>query len=98
VKSSLPETIRDSALESGGNEPNIISLTQWSHKELNVAPYPEDRIFKNVARRVCEYAEEPSEVELVVEGKPNPVDGSKKAEVYDCSGLKTGEHETLNIE
>lgn len=72
-----------------------VSIKDWSFGELNVPPYPEARIFENVARHVCGYAESPSEVKLVSRGKPSPTDGSTEAKVYDCSGLGTGEHETI---
>jgi hypothetical protein len=98
VKDGLPETVRGLVSTSETDGANTISIFDWSFEELNVPPYPEDRIFKNVAKRVCEYTEEPSEAMLVVKGKPNPIDGSREAEVYDCYGLKTGEHETLKIE
>jgi hypothetical protein len=63
-----------------------------------VPPYPEDRVFKNVAKSVCDYAKDPSEVNLMIGGKPNPIDRSAEAEIYDCTGLETGEHETVTLE
>src|SRR5215217_1885938 len=93
VKDRLPETVRSSVNTSGASDSSTINLTEWSYKELNVPPYPEDRVFKNAARHVCAYAEEPSEVTLMVKGKPNLTEGSREAEIYDCSGLKTGEHD-----
>jgi hypothetical protein len=98
VKSRLPETIRDLALKSEAGGTNLVSIADWSFKELNVSPYLESRVFKNAARHVCAYTEQPAEVKLVISGKPNPIDGSEEAEVYDCSGLETGEHETLKPE
>lgn len=98
VKNRLPETVRDSALKSGTDGPNILSIIDWSMQELNVPPYLESRVFKNVARHVCTYAERPSEVKLLIRDKPNPIDGSKEAEIYDCSGLETGEHKTQQLD
>ncbi|MBV9455289.1 MAG: hypothetical protein JOZ19_14435 [Rubrobacter sp.] len=98
VKSRLPVSIRNPALKSQANSANIISVTDWSFEELNVPPYPEDRVFKNVAKSVCDYADDPSEVNLIIGGKPNPIDGSVETEVYDCSGLETGRHKTVKLE
>ena len=98
VKNRLPETIRDLALKSETDDANVISISDWSFEELNVPPYPEDRVFKNVTGYVCTYAEEPSEVTLAISRKPNPMDGSTEAEIYDCSGLETGEHKTSKLE
>jgi hypothetical protein len=95
VKNRLTETIPAPALKSQPDGTNVVSITDWSFEELNVFPYPESRIFKNVTKAVCAYAEEPSEVKLTISGKPSPIDGSKEAEIYDCSGLETGEYETL---
>jgi hypothetical protein len=98
VKNRLPKTIRDLALKSEADDANVISISDWSFEELNVPPYPEDRVFKNVTGYVCTYAEEPSEVTLAISRKPNPMDGSTEAEIYDCSGLETGEHKTSKLE
>jgi hypothetical protein len=98
VKDRLPETVRGSVNTSGASDSSTINITEWSYKELNVPPYPEDRVFKNAARHVCAYAEEPSEVTLMVKGKPNPMEGSREAEIYDCSGLETGEHDTVKLQ
>jgi hypothetical protein len=97
VKDRLPEIARGSVNTSEADGSSTISLTEWSYKELNVPPYPEDRVFKNAARHVCAYAEEPSEVTLMVKGKPNPMEGSREAEIHDCSGLETGAHETVKV-
>ncbi len=53
---------------------------------------------KNVARHVCNYAEEPPEVTLIDKGKPNPMEGCREAEIHDCSRLQTGEHETVKLQ
>jgi hypothetical protein len=98
VKNRLPAKIRDPALKSQTDGANIVSINDWAFEELNVPPYPEDRVFKNVAKSVCDYAKDPSEVNLMIGGKPNPIDRSAEAEIYDCTGLETGEHETVTLE
>ena len=97
VKNKLPETTRNLASKSGADGTSVISVTAWSWQELNVPAYPEDRVFKKIARYVCAYAEEPSGVRLTIEGKPDPTEGSREAEIYDCSGLETGEHKTRKL-
>jgi hypothetical protein len=52
-KNKLPKTIRDLARKSGAGGTNIVSIADWAFGALNVPPYPEDRVFKNVARHVC---------------------------------------------
>ena len=65
---------------------------------VNVPEYPESRIFKNVAKHVCEHVGDPSEVRLVINRKPNAINGSREPEIYDCSGLETGEYKTQKLE
>ncbi|MDQ3833954.1 MAG: hypothetical protein M3315_10020 [Actinomycetota bacterium] len=97
-KNNLPKKIRDLALKSEANGTNILSITDWSWEELNVPFYPESRVFRNVAKHVCSYVGNPSEVKLVIKGKPAPINGTRQAESYDCSGLDTGEHKTEKLE
>lgn len=98
VKNELPETVRDPALKGRANNANVLSISDWSWEELNVPIYPESRVFKNVARHVCAYTQPPAKTILVIRGKPAIVEGSREAEIYDCSGLETGEHNTQKLE
>jgi hypothetical protein len=88
AEDSLPEAIREFAVKSEVNSANTrISITKWSWEDLNVPAYPESRVLQNVAKHVCEEAGDPSGIRLVVNGKPAPVDGSREADIYDCSTL-----------
>ncbi len=90
AEDSLPETMREFAVKSEVNSANTrISITRWSWEDLNVPAYPESRVLQNVAKHVCEEAGDPSGIRLVVNGKPAPVDGSREADIYDCSMLGT---------
>jgi predicted DCC family thiol-disulfide oxidoreductase YuxK len=66
---------------------NVLSISRWSFEELNVPPYPEERIFKNVARTICAYAEKASDVMLTIEGRPNWLTGERATTSHDCSNL-----------
>jgi hypothetical protein len=88
AEDSLPEAIREFAVKSEVNSANTrISITKWSWEDLNVPAYPESRMLQNVAKHVCEESGDPSGIRLVVNGKPAPVDGSREADIYDCSTL-----------
>jgi hypothetical protein len=84
----LPEPIEDYVYEDGPNR-NRLSLYEWSLGEMNVPSYPELRIYKNVARRICGYAlggsGDGSGVELVVQGKFALVNSNRRL-TYGCSG------------
>jgi len=65
---------------------NIIHLLEWSMSELNVPIYPEPRIYKNLARHICSYAHQPSEVKLVIK-QTNVLFSADKEVSCDCSAL-----------
>jgi hypothetical protein len=39
---------------------------RWTAADLNVAPYPETRVYKQVAKQVCARMREPTELVLLV--------------------------------
>ncbi len=82
----LPDGIRRYAR---GETPAVqsIDIAEWSANELNVPPYPELRIYKNVARKICDYAENPSDARLSISSKSTigkKITGSS----YTCAALK----------
>jgi len=81
----LPDTIQNYVTEEGPNR-NGLSILDWSYGEMNVPAYPETRIYKNVARKICAYAANDPMVELVVQEKLAFVNGNRRS-VYQCSGL-----------
>jgi hypothetical protein len=85
VSDRLPDTIQDYIREDGPNR-NGLNINDWSLGELNVPSYPELRIYKNVARRICGYAPDGAGVELVVQGKLALANGNLRS-VYNCAGL-----------
>ena len=69
-------------------ELDSIDIGEWSANEMNVPPYPEIRIYKNVARKICEYAETPTDVRLSIVSKStigNRITGAS----YTCPALKS---------
>lgn len=64
----------------------VLDYFAWSSQELQVAPIPETRIFKGIARYLCTYASQPSDVTLVVSGKPTLFRPDKPA-TYTCADL-----------
>jgi hypothetical protein len=81
----LPDELQDYVIEEGPNL-NRISIQNWSYDELNVPSYPETRIYKNVAKRICGYAPNPAEVSLVVRTKLALANGGQEIR-YRCSEL-----------
>ena len=82
----LPDEIADYAYVETP-EIDSIDINEWSYGELNVPPYPEIRIYKNVGRKICEYAESPTDVRLSITSK-STVGRNITGTSYTCSALK----------
>ncbi|MCU1267595.1 MAG: hypothetical protein JWM21_3913 [Acidobacteria bacterium] len=67
----------------------MLPFHEWSLAELNVPPYPEVRVYRQLARQVCAYAESPQEIELIVRERPSLIDGSYAVKRADCAELST---------
>jgi hypothetical protein len=68
-------------------ELDSIDIGEWSANELNVPPYPEVRIYKNVARKICEYADAPAQVRLSIVSK-STIGSRITGASYTCAALK----------
>ncbi|HEX7176216.1 MAG TPA: MauE/DoxX family redox-associated membrane protein [Pyrinomonadaceae bacterium] len=68
---------------------NMLNIGNWSYAELNVPPYPEPRVYREAGRTVCRLAETPTDAVLEIHGRPNPLDGRRTIETWDCDRLNT---------
>ena len=66
---------------------NVLDVWEWSMDELAVPSYPEDRVFRAVARDVCRLADDPADVVLVVFGQPGMLTGQREITRSDCAAL-----------
>ncbi|MCM3869962.1 MAG: hypothetical protein ND895_04620 [Pyrinomonadaceae bacterium] len=87
AKQRLPPAIQSHVQPSRTTSKLQISPTRWSLVELNVPSYPERRIFMNVAKTICAYGQEPSDVILTIYAKPNRWNGSRATRSYQCAEL-----------
>ncbi len=64
---------------------NVFDVSDWSSGELNVPAYPEPRVYKILARQLCQYAKDPSELQLVIRSRVlfKPV----HEDAYSCRAL-----------
>ena len=85
VKQKLPTEIQRYANKSGADT-STLDFFNWSFNELNVPPYPETRVYKDITRGICKYADNGRDVLLVVSGKPTLFNGDHRS-IYDCSNL-----------
>lgn len=81
----LPDAIQQHTTVEAGSEMDEIELYEWSMGELNVPPYPEPRIYRNIARHLCAYAQKSSDVTLVIQRRRVLAGGGDS--VYTCATL-----------
>lgn len=82
----LPKEIQRSVYPTKQPGTKALNVWEWSTNELNVTIYPEPRIYKNVARYICSYAHDPSEVKLLIR-RQRVLFAADKQVLYDCRGL-----------
>lgn len=85
VRQKLPTEIQQYVLQTEANR-SVLDFTSWSFDELNVPPYPETRVYKDIARSICRHANNAKDVTLVVNGKPT-LFNREPASTDDCSSL-----------
>ncbi len=85
VKARLPDEIRQ-LVKIDDRDRNFLPIVDLAFSELNVPPYPEPRIFKSVARRFCDAANDPREVLLVMRGRLSWF-YRDSPQVLNCTGL-----------
>jgi len=64
-RDSLPFSIR-SHLVHASPDTNVLNIQRWAYEELNVLPYPETRVYKQIAKAVCAQMRSPADVVLLV--------------------------------
>jgi uncharacterized membrane protein YphA (DoxX/SURF4 family) len=65
----MPDSLDGEIAQEDSPGWHSLSLNEWSYDELNVPDYAEPRVFKNVARWVCQYEKSPGEVTLDLTGR-----------------------------
>jgi hypothetical protein len=86
AKDRLPKEILPHIYPSNKPGTGILILQEWAMSELNAGIYPEPRIYKNLARYICGYARDPSEVKLWIK-QSNVLFSPDKQVSYDCPAL-----------
>jgi hypothetical protein len=64
-RDSLPPTMSAYLVHTAENT-NVINVERWSIEDLNVTPYPEVRVYKKIARDICQYLRNPAGLVLIV--------------------------------
>lgn len=82
----LPPEIRPAIWQQ--SRPFFLDINRWAYQELNVPAYPEPRVYRVVAERVCQWTDDAEGVKLRILAPPNPFTGARASELYDCQHLR----------
>jgi hypothetical protein len=88
VAGGLPDRTQES-IDVNESEVDELDFQEWTLSELNVTPYPEVRVFQNIASQVCASAGNPVEMALVVWRKSSLLH-RRRLSAYDCRSLNGG--------
>jgi hypothetical protein len=61
----LPASLRAYATRTSPDT-NVLNIQRWAIEDLNVTPYPETRVYKKIAKAVCERSQHPEDFVLLV--------------------------------
>jgi len=86
VRNKLPSKIQNYTYTTNSHE-IALDISRWSFGELNVPPYPEERVYKTIAKNICTYADSNSDITLVVQKRVGLLNGARKQQIYTCSNL-----------
>lgn len=86
LKDRLPKEIVPHVYPSNKAGTGILILREWSMTELNAGIYPEPRIYKSLARYICSYTHDASEMKLWIK-QSNVLFVADKQVSYDCPAL-----------
>ncbi|MBC9878591.1 hypothetical protein G8O24_14700 [Bradyrhizobium sp. INPA01-394B] len=81
---STPGGIRPYLVHTSENT-NVLNLQRWAVGDLNVTPYAETRVFKDIARNVCDHLRDRDQLVLVV--KEQRMFFSRPETGFRCSQL-----------
>jgi len=65
----------------------MLPFHEWSLSELNVPPYPESRVYRQIARQLCRLTDDPQQLELIVRESPRVTDGGYEVSRTSCASL-----------
>lgn len=86
VAARLPDAVRRHVTRNRAGA-NMLDVWEWSMGELAAPSYPEDRVFRAIARDVCGLADAPGDVALVIFGRPDAYSGDRETTRADCATL-----------
>lgn len=86
LRDRLPATAKEVTFRTSRGE-LMLPFYEWSLAELNVPPYPEVRVYRELARQLCVLDTDPEANALIVKSSPALTDGSYKVTLTKCSEI-----------
>jgi hypothetical protein len=86
LQEKLPAMAKGSVFTTGAGE-TVLPLQEWSLRELNVPPYPQLRVYRQIANQICPFSSDPQQTGLIVRGRPNAWNGSYEVIRIPCITL-----------
>ena len=83
-RNSLPQDLQQYVTQVSPNN-NILSIKSWATGDMDIIEYPETRVFKDIARNVCSYMADPTQMVLVVQ--ESHMFRNDPQTIYHCSDL-----------
>lgn len=86
VLPKLPPTAQ-AIVFRGANGDAAVPFAEWALNDLNVPPYVEPRVYKQIGREICRLAEDPAGVELILKERPAVLTGEYQVKRLSCFEL-----------
>jgi hypothetical protein len=85
VAGEMPDELQE-VIDENASKVDTLDVADWSYSALNVPPYAEMRIYRNVGKRVCSLAGNSPQMVMVVMGKRSWFQ-RRQMTVYTCADL-----------
>jgi len=82
----LPESVRARVKRRTSGE-HVLDVFMWSVHDVGLEPYPEPRVYRHVARWICQQVTDPTGIRLIIWTRPAILDGRREATTYTCGEL-----------
>ena len=86
LRNRLPAVAERQVFSTSSGE-LMLPYYEWSMADLNVPPYPETRVYRQLARQLCRLADNSSEIELIVKERPSLIEGRYTVGRFGCRSL-----------
>jgi uncharacterized membrane protein YphA (DoxX/SURF4 family) len=87
VRDRLPADAREKIFSTVTGE-LMLPFYEWSLRVLNVPPYPEVRVYRQIASRLCSLTDDQQKNELIIRERPGLSDGSYDVTRIPCAQLR----------